>query len=190
MSSRARPRQDGAFPDAAAGMPGLMSQASLVTRQTKVTIYVEPSCPSLPLTALNASHISYRLDFASLNLAHALDYTPLPCALASDSCTKFARARAREQSYAGLCWARLRQTTRTCSCLPPRTMRRSRKEALIKCACELPRRRKINGDFPMTRDFLTISTIRRLARTALLRAHILFLNCHSKRLFPTILSYM
>lgn len=57
---------------------------------------------------------------ANLNLAHALNHFPLPCALTSDGSTTLARARARdrERRYAVLCWARLRRTTRTCSCLP------------------------------------------------------------------------
>jgi hypothetical protein len=72
------------------------------------------------------------------NLAHALNHIPLPCALASDRSTTLARARARERRYAVLCWVRLRRTTRTCSCLPPRAMRRSPKGALIRSACEVP----------------------------------------------------
>ena len=85
----------------------------------------------------------------TLNFAHALHHIPLACALASDGSTTLARARARERRHAVLCWARLRRKTRTCSCLPPRAMRRSPKGALIRSACELPRRRR-NGNFPTT----------------------------------------
>lgn len=112
--------------------------------------------PPSPLSrVLNASHLNCRFGSANSNFARALHDTPLPCAFASDSSPPTV-----------LCYASWRQAAREHS-----SMRRAHERALNRSACAHPRCRTVGADLPTTHMNPTISTMRRLARTASHAAH-------------------